>query len=384
MAGVPPRTHDPSVPPVRPGVRAQRSVARLLDRLPDAAKVRLSGRPPVRLDGEELDPGIQLMLRLQALQGNAALIHPGAQDVARERRRVRHDAEVAQGRRTPVGDVSELAVDGGDPARPQLRARHYAPPRDAAGAPLLVFLHGGGWVVGDLDTHDEICRLLCRHAGIHVVSVDYSLAPEHPFPAGALDAQAATAWALREAGALGADPGRVAVGGDSAGGTLSAVCAQAFATDPELRERAGGRRPALQLLIYPGADLTPRQWPSDQLFETGFFLDGVSRRWFQERYLPPGSDPSDPRISPLYGDVQGVAPAVVVTAAFDPLRDEGEAYAAALTAAEVPTVCVRMPGLIHGFISMTGVSGTARDAVMRLTGILRAELTAPREAAARV
>lgn len=371
---------------VSPGIAMQRSIARGLAALPDGAKIRLSGRPPVRLDGEELDPGLQLTIRLQELRGDASLIRDGAQDVAAERRRIHLNAEVAQGRRTPVGEVRDVVVDGGDPARP-LRARHYVPPRDAEGAPLLVFLHGGGWVVGDLDTHDEICRVLCRHAALHVLAVDYSLAPEHPFPAGIQDAQAAVAWALREADGMGADPERVAVGGDSAGGNLAAACCQAFAADPELRTRAGDRAPAHQVLIYPGVDLTAREWPSETLFASGFFLDATSRRWFQGHYLSgpaAGIDPSDPRVSPLYGDLSGVAPAIVVTAAFDPLRDEGEAYAAALADAGVRTVCVRVPGMIHGFISMTGVNRAARDAVMRLAGMLRAELSAPREAARHV
>jgi acetyl esterase len=347
--------------------RVQAKLAGGLDALPDRLKLRLSGRPQTVLDDQLLDPGLQLMLRLSALRGSASFILPGASDPVAERRRIVNDSALAQGPRIPVGSVRELTVDGGDGPR---RARHYAPaPQAGAGPePVLVFVHGGGWVVGDLDTHDEVCRLLCRHADLHVVSVDYRLAPEHPFPAGLQDVIAATRWALREAPSLGADPARVAVGGDSAGGNLAAATCQALAGEPS---------PALQLLIYPSTDLTA-ETRSKELFGEGFFLDDRSRAWCEERYVGSGQDRADPRVSPLHGHLHDQPPAIVVTAAFDPLRDEGEAYAAALRRAGGRVVAYRVPGMIHGFINMTGVNRAARDAVLCLAGMVRAELAPER------
>jgi acetyl esterase len=204
-----------------------------------------------------------------------------------------------------------------------------------------------------------------------VLSVAYRQAPEHPFPAAVHDAVAATRWALGHAAGLGADPARVGVGGDSAGGNLAAVVA---------RELAGGDGPplALQLLIYPGTDLTGSETRSARLFGRGFYLDDASREWCMDRYLPAGIDRADPLVSPLRGDpLSGLAPAVVVTGAFDPLRDEGEAYAAALTAAGNRVASHRAEGLIHGFINLTTVNRRSRDAVLALAGMARSEL-APR------
>ncbi len=269
--------------------------------------------------------------------------------------------------KTEVGSVRELEIDGADGP---LRARHYLPPQSGTSAtpPLLVFFHGGGFVIGDLDTHDEPCRMLCRHAAVQVLSVDYRLAPEHPFPAGVRDALAAFRWAVAHAPELGADADRVAVGGDSAGGNLSAVTAQLAARD-------GGPTPVLQLLMYPAVDLTDARTPSGQLFAEGFYLTENDRQWFTRHYLSGGDgDATDPRASPkLADDLGGLAPAIVTTAGFDPLRDEGEAYAAALREAGGRVVVDRMPELIHGFINMTTIPA-ARDAVLRLAGMVRATL----------
>lgn len=336
--------------------------------LPGRVQLRLAGGEPTVIDGETLDPALQLMLRLAALRGSGTLISAGATDPVAERRRVVLDGALAQGPRTEVGTVAELVVDGGADPVP---ARHYAPIGFEHGAarPLLVFAHGGGWVVGGLDTHDELCRLLCRHADVHVVSVDYRLGPEHPFPAGLEDVIAATRWALREAGSLGADARRVAVGGDSAGGNLSAAACQALAAD--------GVVPALQVLIYPSVALD-WQTRSKELFAEGFFLDARSRAWCESRYVGPEVDRSDPRLSPLRGSLSGLPPAVVLTAAFDPLRDEGEAYAAALREAGGHVIAYRVAGMIHGFANMTGINRAARDAVLCLAGIVRAELAPSR------
>jgi acetyl esterase len=324
----------------------------------------------VVLDGQQLDPGIQLALRSLELRGYPTMVGPPGADPepAEVRARVHREALVFSLVKTEVGSVRELEVDG---AAGPLRARHYRPARAGAAGkqPLLVFLHGGGFVIGDLDTHDEPCRMLCQHAEMQVLSIAYRLAPEHPFPAAVEDALAAFRWAVDHAGELGADPDRVAVGGDSAGGNLAAVIAQLAAHD-------GGPVPGLQLLIYPATDLTETRTVSGRLFADGFFLTENDRQWASRHYFAGRSDTdkSDLRASPaLAEDLSGLAPAIVVTGGFDPLRDEGEAYAHALREARTPVVSYRAPELIHGFINMTTVPA-ARDAVLRLAGMVRASL----------
>jgi acetyl esterase len=335
----------------------------MLGALPAALQLRLSGRPQVRLDGRELDPGMQLALQALALRGNPSVIGAANSDPepTAVRARIHREALISSSHRTRVGDVRELTVAN------TLRARHYSPPsRGGPPRPLLVYFHGGGMVIGDLDTHDEPCRLLCRHADVHVLSVDYRLAPEHPFPEPLHDAEAAFRWAAEHAAELGADPGRIAVGGDSAGGNLSAVVAQRAAQDD-------GPAPALQLLIYPSTDYA-LETESMRLFADGFYLTANDRRWFDTRYLSGAeTDRGDPRVSPLRGDLQGLAPAIVVTAGFDPLRDEGDQYAEALRLAGTPVVHYHAESLIHGFINMTLFRG-ARDGMLTIAGMTRAAL----------
>jgi acetyl esterase len=282
----------------------------------------------------------------------------------RARTYVRAEARLSAARPTPVGAVRDLEVDGGDGP---LRARHYAPDEPGGPHPLLLFLHGGGFVVGDLDVYDEPCRVLCRHGGVHVLAVEYRLAPEHPFPAPGEDVVAALDWALDHAAELGADPARVAVGGDSAGGNLAALAAQ-----------HAERRPCLQLLIYPAADMHTER-PSQELFAEGFYLTAADREWYHRHYFsgPGGPDVDDPRALPLArGELDGLPPAFVVTAGFDPLRDEGEAYAEALRDAGIPVLLRRFGNLIHGFINMGGVSPACRDALVEIAGTLRGMLRA--------
>jgi acetyl esterase len=243
-------------------------------------------------------------------------------------------------------------------------ARIYRPEGDGPW-PTTVYLHGGGFVIGDLDTHDQLCRRLCRDAGTVVVSVDYRLAPEHPFPAGLEDALAATRWAADHLDDLGGTD-RLAVGGDSAGGNLAAVVAQRM---PD--------RLAAQLLLYPATDMGG-EYPSREENAEGYFLDAPTMLWFLQQYV--GSvtdlDEGDPRLSPLLGDLTGVATALVVTAEFDPLRDEGNEYAARLEAAGVPVDHVTYPGLIHGFMEMVPWSPAAAaavdDVIARIGKLLRA------------
>jgi acetyl esterase len=350
--------------------RFEARLGRLLLRAPARLQLRLSGKPQIRLDGQDLDPGVQLALRTLELRGVPTMVgaphsNPEPGEV---RARVRREALVFSLIKTEVNGVRELEIEG---AAGALRARHYRPPHLPASQkpPLLVFFHGGGFVIGDLDTHDEPCRMLCRHAGVQVLAVDYRLAPEDPFPAAVADALAAFRWAVAHASELGADAERVAVGGDSAGGNLSAVTAQLAARDR-------GPTPVLQLLIYPAVDLTDARAASGRLFAEGFYLTENDRRWCTRRYFSGSErDATDPRASPaLADDLSDLAPAVVVTAGFDPLRDDGEAYAGALRKAGNRVVLDRAPELIHGFINMTMVPA-ARDAALRLAGIVRASLT---------
>jgi acetyl esterase len=234
-----------------------------------------------------------------------------------------------------------------------LEARIYKTAGTRGETPGLVYFHGGGWVLGSLDSHDGICRWLARSAGVIVVSVDYRLAPEHPFPASAEDAAAATRWVLERAPSLGIDPARVAVGGDSAGGNLAAVAAQAL--------RGDRLRPAFQLLVYPATDLT-RSHPSHTYFKTGYFLTRASTDWYLGHFAPDPLTHTDPRGSPLLApDLSGLPPAFVVTAGFDPLRDEGRAYAEKMRSAKVPVEYSCVEGAVHGVLSMAGALRVGSD-----------------------
>jgi acetyl esterase len=339
------------------GARVGSFLVSRLSALPPSVQIFLSGGKPIVLDGHPLAPEIQLILAGEARRGAMTLTSPEAL-----RAQQRDACALAGGRPVAVGAVRDLEIDGG---AGRLRARHYAPAL-GEGAPLLVFLHGGGFVFGDLDTHDAPCRLLCRHGGMHVLAIDYRLAPENPFPAAVDDARAALRWAFEHARELGADPTRVGIGGDSAGANLSAAVAQLAAAD-------GGPAPTCQMLIYPAVDRT-RPYVSLELFKAGFLLTGESIEWFHERYVGNSGAPrTDPRIGPLHAaSFAGLAPALVVTAGFDPLRDEGEAYAAALTAAGNITVLRRFDALVHGFFNMVGVSPVCRDAVIEIAGATRA------------
>jgi acetyl esterase len=338
---------------IEPPVRTQARLARALAALPPRVQARLSGRPPITIDGQRLEPEVQLLLSLRRVIGEP--VWDERLSPVRARELAREESAMAAGTRPiPVGGVRELEVAG-------QRARHYAPPEDTGPRPLLLFFHGGGFVVGDLDTHDAPCRMLCRHAGVHVLSLEYRLAPEHAFPAYLDDAHAGYAWARAHGRELGGD-GRVVVAGDSAGGNIAAVVAQ------EARDVDA------QLLIYPTVDASVRR-RSYELFGEGFFLTDTLMEWYAGHFLGPDGDPTDPRRSPLLAkDLSGLAPALVITAGFDPLRDEGEAYAAALAAAGVPVLARRFTGLFHTFINCVGISPASRAAMGEVGGMLRALL----------
>jgi acetyl esterase len=256
-----------------------------------------------------------------------------------------------------VGSVEDRTIPG--PAGP-LPVRVYRPSGEGT-AGGLVYYHGGGWVIGDLDSHDSLCRQLCAGAGVVVVSVDYRLAPEHPYPAASDDAWAALEWVAANADELGIDRDRLAVGGDSAGGNLAALMA--------VRCRdAGGPPLRLQLLIYPATDLVMGH-PSITENGEGYFLTADSMRWFARHYLGVDrehGDPADAAVSPLHAaSLAGVAPARVVTAEFDPLRDEGNAYAARLADQGFEVELDENPGMIHGFFQMGAMAPSCAAAVGR-------------------
>ncbi len=251
----------------------------------------------------------------------------------------------------PMAEVTDTEVPGPAGPRP---ARVYRPHADGP-LPTVLFLHGGGFVIGDLDTHDLACRTIAEHSRAVVVSLDYRLAPEHPFPAAVEDTLAAAEWLVEHTAELGGDH-RTGVAGDSAGGNLAAVTAQ------HLRDQ--GHDLTAQLLIYPvtamGADTDSFRDNAE-----GYFLDAETMLWFGAQYAgPAGVDPSDPRLSPRHGDLAGLAPAVVVTAQFDPLRDDGDDYARALSDAGVTVEHRQFGGLIHGFVDMGRHSPAADAAVL--------------------
>jgi acetyl esterase len=343
-------------------IEVEHYVAKTVSSLPPRL-LRIIGRGVAEPEGRAPAPDVAALLAISRLTGERVL--GDGDDPVRRRAATRRGALTAAPRRPDPTRVEETTVAG---AAGPLRARLYIPPKDTSGR-LLVFYHGGGWVTGDLDTHDAPCRLLARQAATRVLAVDYRLAPEHPFPAPVEDALAAFADVVGRAAELGAAPDRIAVGGDSAGGNLAAVVAQ---------QTAGGVRPAAALLIYPACDLTGGTASRD-LFARGFLLEKPDMDWCQERYLQDAGDPRDPRVSPAFGTIDAAhPPTVVVTAGFDPLRDEGEAYAAQLREAGVPTVLRGYEGLVHGFANVTAISPTSHDAMVDCaSALLAAQELAP-------
>jgi acetyl esterase/lipase len=320
-----------------------------------------------------LDPQAQAYLDRLAALGMPPV---GELPVAEARAAMEATAAPLFGPTDPVGSVMDQAVPG--PAGP-IRMRIYEPPGDdrestrdrpiprgGRDRPLLTYFHGGGWVVCSLDTHEGICRALASRTPCVVASVDYRLAPEHRFPAAVEDAWAATAWLAEHAASLGADPGRIAVGGDSAGGNLAAVVA--------LRARDRGLPLTFQLLVYPVCD-DDLDRPSYREYASGYGLTREGMRSYWDHYLGPDDRGrgSDPEASPLRAEnLAGVAPALVLTAEFDPLRDEGEEYARALERAGVAVTLSRYDGLIHGFYRMPAVIDRAQLAHDESAAALRA------------
>ena len=310
-----------------------------------------------------LDPVLATVLDMMAASGSPSLAS-GSPEQARAGFRAMTIGMRTPESLAPVGSIEDGTVPG--PAG-DVPVRTYRPSTSGP-HPTVVFFHGGGFVIGDLDTHDDHARLLCDRVGAVVVSVDYRLAPETPFPGGYDDCLAVYRWTVEHAADLGGDVSRIAVAGDSAGGNLAAAVA--------LAARDAGSPLRAQLLLYPAVDFVPGDdHPSRVENASGYLLTAEDMRWFGDHYLSDVAHAEDPRASVLKApDLAGLAPAVVATAEYDPLRDEGEAYATALEAAGVSVVRRRYAGLIHGFFGLGPISPACAAAVDELCADLTALL----------
>ncbi|HEX5302440.1 MAG TPA: alpha/beta hydrolase [Streptosporangiaceae bacterium] len=314
-----------------------------------------------------LDPALSDLLDKMA--ASAAYLRPAGTDLAGARRS--HEADAS--RFTPPGQRAAIAevrdTDIATPAGP-LPARIYRPLSSAVPLPTVVWYHGGGWTTGSLETGDIVARALSAGTPAVVVSVAYRLSPEHPWPAATQDATAALQWTAAHIGQLGGDPERLAVGGDSAGGNLAAVAAQLA--------RDSGPPLAAQILIYPVLDLDldrSDRYPSLRDNADGYHVTRDELRWCVRNYLPASPDLADPRISPArHADLTGLPATVLAVAEYDPLRDQGTAYAEALRAASVPVTVHPGRGLIHGCFDMLGVTAAARDEIGRVLRSVRETL----------
>jgi acetyl esterase len=310
-----------------------------------------------------LDPQVKAVLELVAKAGRPAYHTLSPKDA----RQLFIETRPASTPTPPeIGSVKNVVAEGTHAPIP-LRVYRPAGVPDTTRLPAYVYFHGGGWVIGDVNTHDVVCRQLTAASGASVVSVDYRLAPEHKFPAAADDAWAATRWVVAHAAELGLDGQRLAVGGDSAGGNLAAVVAL-------MARDAGGPAIALQVLIYPVTDVM-RETRTYADFADGYMLTRDSMRWFIAHYLASKADAADWRVSPLRApSLAGLPPALIVTAGFDPLRDEGEQYAGRLRDAGNMVDYACYGGMVHGFLGMGKLLDTAGRAIAHIGGSLRQAL----------
>lgn len=342
--------------PLSQGAQREQKIARfLLGRAREM--LRLRRMRPIERHGRKLDPQMQLLLALRAQQGQTNLLLGDSPAQARVQVRM-GTLRFAQAE-PAMASVHEFRIPGPGGS---LRVRHYVPHAASEAnspLPLMVFLHGGGFTVCDLDTHDQPCRTIADRARVQVLSVDYRLSPEHPYPAPVEDARAAFAWAAEHAGMLGADPKRVGVAGDSAGGNLATVTAL-------MALREGGPVPHVQFLIYPVVDA---DWtrPSRVELSRDFGLTLKDMEWSTQNYTAfDEALQADPAVVPIRAkSLAGMPRAVILTAGFDPLRDEGNDYAQVLRAAGTDVLHFEAEGMVHGFINMASVSTSARDALQQ-------------------
>ncbi|MEM1104828.1 MAG: alpha/beta hydrolase [Pseudomonadota bacterium] len=334
----------------------QATIVKLILKLPEGVLVRMSGGAPTQLGGRTLDPHLQFL-------AHGAKRQPPMSSMTAVDGRAVSAAGLAMFEAPPEPGVawSDSALDAPDRAIP---IRTYRPDRQDPTAPVMVYFHFGGGVIGDLDTCHAFCTMIAATAACPVVSVDYRLAPEHKWPAGLDDCQFAYEWALKNAESLGAPAGQAAIGGDSMGGNFSAIIAQEC-------KRNAIPSPVLQLLIYPATDVS-QDTPSRTTYGETYPLSTETMEWFMGHYIPDGADPADLRMSPAQEmNLEGLAPAIVVTAGFDPLVDEGEAYAKRLDAAGVDTMYRCYDRLAHGFTAFTAVAPAADKACREIAEMVR-------------
>ena len=336
--------------------KLQGTAARATGKLPVSAQNLLAKGLGYTETYSGLHPHLRVLLAVRKLQ-NGSLV---GDDPVRSRRSFDAEINSIVAKPTPVSAVQNFVID--TPVG-QIPVRLYLPKPSAKPLPLLVFYHGGGFVVGSLDSHDEPCRVICQHADVAVLSVDYRLAPEHKAPAAVEDCVAAFEWAVANAAKLGIDPQKIAVGGDSAGGNLSAVVCQQLLNRPV--------QPAMQLLIYPTVDLDAR-YPSHQHYSRDLFISQSDMDHVKAMYVGnSGVQRNDPIVSPLYGTLKGLPRAHMVIAEFDVLRDEGLLYAERLQQAGVACEVRLVANQGHGFINITSVHQPARAATIEMAQALK-------------
>jgi acetyl esterase len=334
----------------------QKFILKVLMSLPSPVLRAMSGGGTVYRGGRTLDPRFQFLAAAAAKMPSITSLAPDEARAASAR-----GLAAMSGPPEPGVRNESLSIDGPNGAIP-LRA--YRPAEQDSSAPLIVFAHFGGGVIGDLETCHAFCGILARIARTAVLSVDYRLAPDHRFPAGLDDVLVAFRWGRDNAARFGALPGAAAIGGDSMGGNFSAIVAQEM-------KRLGEAQPALQLLIYPAVDVAS-ETPSMTTYGDAYPLSRPIMDWFMGHYMGSDANPADPRLSPdKTADLSGLAPAVVITAGFDPLVDQGEAYAKRLVAAGVPTTYRCYDSLVHGFTAFTGAVPAADAASREIARLVR-------------
>jgi acetyl esterase/lipase len=335
----------------------QKFILKALMSLPSPILRAMSGGGTVYRGGRTLDPRFQFLSAAAAKMPSITSLSPDEARAASAKGLTAMSGPPEPGVRT-----ESLSIDG--PGGP-LKLRAYRPAEQDSSAPLIVFAHFGGGVIGDLETCHAFCGILARIVCTAVISVDYRLAPDHRFPAGLDDVLAAFRWSRDNAARFGALPGTAAIGGDSMGGNFSAIIAQEM-------QRTGEPQPALQLLIYPAVDVASETASMD-VYADSYPLSRPIMDWFMGHYIGPDADPADVRLSPdKTADLAGLAPAVVITAGFDPLVDQGEAYAKRLVAAGVPTTYRCYDSLAHGFTAFTGAVPAADAACREIARLVRA------------
>ncbi|OYW28997.1 MAG: esterase [Caulobacter sp. 12-67-6] len=342
-------------------VAVQKFILKTILSLPSPILRAMSGGGVVYRGGRTLDPRFQFFAHAAKKMPSITTLPPGVAREASAKGLVAVSGPPEPGVRT-----ENLSIDGPGGSLP-LRA--YRPADQDSGAPLIVFAHFGGGVIGDLETCHAFCGILARLARTAVLSVDYRLAPDHRFPAGLDDVLAAYRWGRDNAARFGALPGAAAIGGDSMGGNFAAIVAQEM-------KRTGEPQPALQLLIYPAVDVAS-ETTSMSTYADAYPLSRPIMDWFMGHYMGPDANPADPRLSPNKSDdLTGLAPAVVITAGFDPLVDQGEAYAKRLQADGVPVTYRCYDSLAHGFTAFTGAVPAADEACREMARLVRAAFDA--------